>query len=238
MLLRINEEPQTSQKSFSEATEKSYSLVARAVYYAALTMATELQSKEEYHLLRKVYSVWICYERPIPYSDEPIIRYSIQPDEDYYYRDNTPLRECKSRFDDGDLLGIILISVPEIENLYFGKKTDSRYSRETVVMLHNLLAENVAMEDRLAFYYDANIIKKGCEDVSQISMVESYEQQIEERDQLVESYKLTISHMAIALGKARGWIATDVVSYIAENAGIDFDEARDLYETGLRNPRQ
>ncbi len=183
-LLRINEEPHTRQQTFRESDTASYSIVGRAVYYAATAMTTELKDTEHYHLLRKVYSVWICYKRPIAELTEPIISYSLQPDKNYYYRDGTPLTSCKRKFDNGDLLGIILISVPDVERIYTSGIPENGCSMETIRILHYLLTEQVETEQRFAFYYEHEIIKKGSERVSYVSMVEKYERltrELEER---------------------------------------------------------
>lgn len=83
--LRIGIEPQDSQETFSDVTENSYSLVGRAVYYGSVLLATVLQPREEYHNLRKVYSVWICYKRSIVDMRKPILRYSMAPEKNTGY---------------------------------------------------------------------------------------------------------------------------------------------------------
>ena len=99
--LRVDMEPQSSQKAFSIKNEKSYSLIARAMYYAGVLLATELQPEEEYHNIRKVYSIWICYKKPVPGVDEPVIRYSMKPEKEYYY--NTLKMEKEKQFIQTDI---------------------------------------------------------------------------------------------------------------------------------------
>ena len=177
LLLRINEEPQDSQQSYTEENEESYSLIARAVYYASLAMVTGIHSNEEYHKIRKVYSIWICFKRPIPEMRIPIISYSLKPDDDYKYIDGQPLQSNKRKFDNGDLMGIIMISVPDLENaIKKGKDAQNaqndKYSWETLVDLYNLLSNNISYEERRKFYYNTAIVKEGFEMESSVSTME------------------------------------------------------------------
>lgn len=174
LLLRINEEPQTSQQSYTEENKQSYSLVARAVYYASLAMVTGIHSNEEYHKIRKVYSIWICFKRPIPEIRVPVISYSLKPDDDYKYTDGKPLKTNKRKFDNGDLMGIIMISVPDLEDVIKKGKDayNDKYSWETFVDLYNLLSNNISYEERREFYYNTTIVKEGFEMESSVSTME------------------------------------------------------------------
>ena len=114
--LRINAEPQSLRYNYKETDSESYSLIGRGVYYAAMALAMEVQDKESFHSLRKVHSVWICYERPIANVYEPFLRYKMSPEFGYtYHNDNTSIHTNKHKFDDGNLLSVIFISVPDLE---------------------------------------------------------------------------------------------------------------------------
>ncbi len=170
-LLRINIEPQVKQETFDADNLTSYSLVARAVYYACVTMATELQTKEQYHFIRKVYSIWICYNRPIPDIREPIISYSMQPDEEYRYCNGAheTLETPRRKFDNGDLVSVILLSIPDIETAV--KKEKDRiggFTLKTLKELKYLLSDEVDTEKRREFMRKSGIIKKGVNDMSDL----------------------------------------------------------------------
>lgn len=191
LLLRINQEPQTTQQSFHEERPDSYSLVGRAMYYASLAMVTELKSKEEYHNIRKVYSVWICYKRPIPELREPVVSYSMRPDRDYKYKDGTPLSECKRKFDNGDLISVVLVSVPDVEAFYKhdSLKYNGQYEPETIDILYKLLSDELPGVQRKQFYYDEEIIVRGSEEGNSVSVIE------EVRQELTEIYKAEAAEM-------------------------------------------
>ncbi len=190
-MLRINEEPQTKQKSFQERNLKSYSLTARAVYYASLAVATQLNAKDEYHKIRKVYSVWICYERPLPEMREPVIRYSLCPEEEYRYEDGTPLRECKRKFDSGDLMGIVLVSVPDVERIYSDTALlhSGKYNKEMITVLYFLLSEQTESSCRKEFYYDRGIIVRGSEEGNTVSGMEEVRKMAEEERKWAEKFR-------------------------------------------------
>ncbi len=182
LMLRINEEAQTKQKAYHEKNQKSYSLTARAVYYASLTMATQLNAEQDYHKIRKVYSVWICYEHPVPEMREPVIRYSLRPDKEYAYKDGTPLSACKRKFDSGDLMGIVMISVPDVERIYHDTKLlhSGKYDAEIITVLYFLLSEKTDSSQRKQFYYDRGIIVRGSEEGNTVSGMEEMRIIIEE----------------------------------------------------------
>ena len=189
LLLRINEEPQTSQHSFSEEDSSSYSLVARAVYYASLAMVTGIKSNEEYHNIRKVYSIWICFKRPIPGIREPIIGFSMQPNRKYLYVDKRPLSENKHKFDNGDLMEIIMISVPDLEIYVRNGKSTEEFSLKVLTELHTLLSSKITYNDRKQFYHDFSIIKEGFEMESPVASMEfifEQERQLEESKRQAE----------------------------------------------------
>lgn len=162
--LRINTEPQSSQKSHTEENENSYSLVARAIYYASVAMATELQTSEQYHKIRKVYSVWICYDRPIPDLREPMIRYNMRPEKNYTYctKDadgKDSIFTNRHKFDDGDLISVILISVKDIDNAVKSGKTDfaDHYDLNTLKEIRSLVSDTVTAAERREFFRVADI---------------------------------------------------------------------------------
>jgi len=170
-VLRIDLESQTSQEFYSEGRKESYSLVGRAVYYAALTLATELGTGEGYHLLRKVYSVWFCYERPIPDVREPILRYSMGPELDYQYctpdgNGDTSIYSCRRKFDDGDLISVIMVSVPDVEEALRSGRTKfvDTYDLEELKGISMLLSDGVDRAKRKEFYRK-NGITKGDDDM-------------------------------------------------------------------------
>ena len=160
-------------------------------------MATELQTEEEYHNIRKVYSVWICYERPIADVDEPIIRYNMRPEEPYYYNtlkdgQRETIYANRHKFDDGDLISVIMISVPAIEKIikktkcYFDEKGMKRcfdsskimnladsYNVELLMELYELLSNKVKYEERSIFLRESKIdkgVKKSMDIVEQTVM--------------------------------------------------------------------
>lgn len=188
LILRINEEAQTKQKSYQERNLKSYSLTARAVYYASLAMATQLQSGEEYHKIRKVYSIWLCYERPIPEAGEPVIRYSLRMDKDYTYTDGTPLTDCRRKFDSGDLMEIVMVSVPDVERIYSSENLlhSGKYSEEMITVLYYLLSEKTDSSKRTEFYYDRGIIVRGSEEENKVTVMEELRMIIEEEKMITE----------------------------------------------------
>ncbi len=191
LLLRINEEAQDAMKSYSRENKTSYSLVARAAYYAAMTLVTQLQSKEEYHEIRKVYSVWTCFSRPIPEMREPVVSYSIRPDADYRYKDGTPLIQGKRRFDNGDLLSIILISVADVNRIYQNKEQlySGKYNPEAIEALYYLLSENTNSAQRKQYYYRKRIIVAGSEEGNRVSGIEELRSGVEELRSGVEELK-------------------------------------------------
>ncbi len=182
LLLRINTEAQTAQKTYSERNQQSYSLAARAVYYASLAMATQLRSKEEYHKIRKVYSIWFCYDYPIAEMREPVIRYSMHPDAAYTYADGTPLLASKRKHDSGDLMGIIFVSVKDVERIYRDSSLlhSGKYDAEMITVLYHLLSEKTDSTERKKFYYDRGIIKPGSEEESKVSELEELREITEE----------------------------------------------------------
>ena len=182
LMLRINEETQTKQKTFQEKNLKSYSLAARAVYYASLAMATQLNADREYHRIRKVYSVWICYEYPVPEIREPVISYSLRPDREYTYKDGMPVSECRRKFDSGDLMGIVMISVPDVDRIYSDSSLlySGKYNAEMITVLYFLLSEKTDSSQRKKFYYDRGIIVRGSEEGNTVSGMEEMRMIIEE----------------------------------------------------------
>lgn len=166
--LRIDTEPQDSQETYSKKTEDSYSLVARAVYYGSVLLATALQPGESYHNLRKVYSVWICFKRPVADMREPILRYNMTPEKEYrYYKKDAngedSIHSCRHKFDDGDLLSVILISVPDIEIAVKKNQSGSDCDYDHIMLeeLYKLLSPEVTMEERKEFFADKNIDSGG-----------------------------------------------------------------------------
>lgn len=245
LLLRINEEPQTSQEAYSKTNKDSYSLVARAAYYASLAMVTGIHSEEEYHWIRKVYSVWICFARPIPSMREPIISYGLKPDEDYKYVDGTSLSSSKRKFDNGDLMGIILISVPDLENFVAKGKAAGKYSQETLEELYTLLSNDISYDNRKEFYHDTVIVKEGFEMRSSVSTIErtlEKERQLDERanqlDERANQFDIEKQQFAeekvvrtvIKLSNEIGWSDDTIIQKIAEQLEVTQEEAENLFE--------
>ena len=109
---------------------------------------------------------------------------SLKPNEAYQYVDGTPLNRSKRKFDNGDLIGIIMISVPDLENFVANEKSTEKYSLEILTDLYNLLSNNVSYEERKNLYYDTAIVKEGFEMVNSISTIERMyvkEKHLEER---------------------------------------------------------
>ena len=215
-------------------------------------MVTGIRSKEEYHLIRKVYSIWICFARPIPDVKEPVISYSLKPDEDYKYIDGTSLNSSKRKFDNGDLMGVIMISVPDLEKFVAEGKSTKKYSLETLTELYHLLSNKVSYEERKNFYYDTAIVKEEFEMGNSVSTMESAfemikqaeeinkqtderikqfeekEKQFEEKEKQFEEAKVveTITN----IGSRYGWSDSTVVQEIAEQLKITQQEAEDLFD--------
>lgn len=188
--LRINEEAQSSQKSYSLTNEKSYSLVGRAIYYGATALVTEIKSEEEFHMLHKVYSIWICYERPIPDIREPVIRYGMKPEFDYKYIkrgnfDAASITTNRHKFDDGDLIGVILVSIPDIKLAIKTGQTEfsEKYDIDMLKNLYTLLADDVKTEERMEFYKSKHILEG---DDSNMTI---FEQVMKEHDELTQQNK-------------------------------------------------
>lgn len=246
--LRIDEEPQIKQQAFSDQSEDSYSLVGRAVYYASVTMATELLSKERYHEIRKVYSIWICYHKPIPEIDEPVISYSLRPTKDYRYTDGEPLSNCKRKFDNGDLLEIILISVKDVEKAYFSGDVPEGYTAGDINILYYLLSENMEMKDRVRFYHDQGIIKEGCEQVSNVSIIEQFSQLVEEEKARAEEEKaraeeekartdeaiLQHTRTIVELGRLKNMSERNIIDDIMRRSNVPRESAAELYNRVAR----
>ncbi len=185
--LCIDTEPQDTKKTYSDKTEESYSLVARAIYYGALLLATSLQPGESYHNLRKVYSVWICYKRPIADMREPILRYNFNPEKEYRYCRKDAFGEdsiysCRRKFDDGDILSVILISVPDIEAVIERGFVDTvdNYDYETLYDLYNLLSPKVSAGTRKEFYKVTQIDDGG---ENSVNVLERLRTEIAEKDE-------------------------------------------------------
>lgn len=184
--LRVDVEPQDSQETYSDKTKESYSLIARAVYYASTLLATALQPGESYHNLRKVYSVWICFKRPIADLREPIIRYNITPEKDYKYckKDSSgedSIYSCRHKFDDGDILSVILISVPDIETALKNGQLDfaDNYDEGMLKDLYSLLSPKVSNEERMKFYADKHIDDGG---EYSVNVVQRLKEELARRD--------------------------------------------------------
>ncbi len=95
---------------------------------------------------------------------EPILRYSMAPEKEYRYctKDSSgedSIYSCRRKFDDGDMLSIILISVPDIETVIEKKQFTSAgsYDYETLKDLYGLLSPKVPAEERIKFYYETII---------------------------------------------------------------------------------
>ena len=167
--LRIDVEPQSTQQTFRQGNESSYSLVQRGIYYGALTMATLLKSAESYHKIHKVYSIWLCYASPIACCKEPIIRYKMQHVKDYKYTDGSSIYKEKHKFDAGDLLEVVFISV-----------NDLCEDDEIQFNLKQLLDKDIPCEERLSFYKENEIVNKEGGIGMGIISYEELKQQLEE----------------------------------------------------------
>lgn len=221
--LRIDTEPQDSQETYSVKTEDSYSLVARAVYYGAVLLATALQPGESYHNLRKVYSVWICYKRPVADMREPILRYSMAPEKEYRYntKDSSgkdSIYSCRRKFDDGDILSVILISVPDIEAAIEKKQPDfaGGYDYETLKDLYSLLSPKVSNEERKKFYtskniddggeYSVNVVERLKEEIARkdremAEEIEKKDKEMAKKDEAIIALEEKIAQLQLALQK-------------------------------------
>ncbi len=222
--LRIDTEPQTSQESYSEERDESYSLIARAVYYGAVLLATELQTEEEYHKIRKVYSVWICYERPVPGIREPVLRYSMQPEKEYRYctkdksgRDS--IYTNRHKFDDGDLISIIMISVKDIENAVRSGKDGYKgeYNFDVLNDLNLLLSTNITNEERFEFYAKQSIDKGGSETVT---VFEKSQMEIRTQADMITAQKNEIAAQANMIILQKNEIAAQNDMITAQNDKI------------------
>lgn len=212
-------------------------------------MVTGIRSREEYHQIRKVYSVWICFKRPIPEVREPILSYSLKPDEAYQYVDGTPLNKNKRKFDNGDLIGIVMISIPDLENFVANEKSTKKYSLEILTDLYNLLSNNVSYEERKNFYYDTAIVKEGFEMVNSVStiermhekekrleektrQIEEKERQLEEKErQTEEKARQGIVKMVIKFGNKFSLSKKEIVEEIVEELGVTKMEAEFLFNS-------
>lgn len=231
-LLRIDVEPQSTQKSYNEASLESYSLVARAFYYAALTLVTELREGDEYHKIRKAYSIWICYERPIPGIEEPIIRYNVKPEHEYHYTNGDSITTNHHKFDDGDLLSVVLISVPDIEKACEGKvrKIAQPYDSELLKDLRMMLSDNVVFEERKAFYKNHNILEGDDTMIDLESFAERYEKIVEKEKEEIKAEAnkellLTIIQMSIEDGRSD----EKTIETISKKLKVDEETARQYY---------
>ncbi len=205
-------------------------------------MVTGIRSREEYHQIRKVYSVWICFKRPIPEVREPILSYSLKPDEAYQYVDGTPLNKNKRKFDNGDLIGIVMISIPDLENFVANEKSTKKYSLEILTDLYNLLPDNVSYEERKNFYYDTAIVKEGFEMANSVSTIERMHEkekrleekirQIEEKErQTEEKARQGIAKMVIKFGNKFSLSKKEIVEEIVEELGVTKMEAEFLFNS-------
>ncbi len=247
-LLRINIEPQASQQSYSESRAESYSLVARAVYNACLAMATELQTAEQYHAIRKVYSIWICYKRPVPDVREPVISYSIKPDEDYPYAGGGTVKIPRRKFDDGDLLGVVLLSMPDIEAAVRQGRSTSKFAVETLGELCYLLSGGIARNEREAFMRQKGIIREGVNNMAEAlsleermmaaaerlvekQVAEQVEKQVAEQveKQVAEQVEKQVADSIIEIGREFHLSAPEIVARLGKKLSISEDKALQLY---------
>ena len=232
--LRVDMEPQSSQKAFSIKNEKSYSLIARAMYYAGVLLATELQPEEEYHNIRKVYSIWICYKKPVPGVDEPVIRYSMKPEKEYYYNTlkngkRETIYSNRHKFDDGDLISVILISVPAIEEVVKNPhkyingngnvKFADTYNFDTLSELYTLLSDKVSTKERKVFLEEKHIEERG-----ERSM-DFFEQAVMEAEKAKEDARLAKEDARLAkedarLAKEKAKIDVEIVERFTEVLSI------------------
>lgn len=245
--LRIDIEPQSSQQTFRPQDDGSYSLVQRGIYYGALTMSTSLKNKESYHKIHKVYSIWLCYKNPLASCNEPIIRYKMQPAEDYRYTDGSSILNEKHKFDSGDLLEVIFISV---NNLHDNVREQ--------LNLKNLLQESSEHEQRKEFYEENGIISEEggigmpiieYEELKQViekqykEDMKVAEQRIEER--LKKQYKERMKEIGKEIGKEESAInhitrmyhkgryssKEEAATQISDLLGEDIDFVRKVLQT-------
>lgn len=207
-LLRINIEPQASQQSYSESRAESYSLVARAVYNACLAMATELQTAEQYHAIRKVYSIWICYKRPVPDVREPVISYSIKPDEDYPYAGGGTVKIPRRKFDDGDLCYLLSGGIARNEREAFMRQKG--IIREGV----NNMAEALSLEERMMAAAERLVEKRVAEQVEK---------------QVAERVEKQVADSIIEIGREFHLSAPEIVARLGKKLSISEDKALQLY---------
>ena len=258
--LRVNTEPQTKRYNYTETYSKSYSLIGRGIYYAAMALAMEIQSEEEFHLLRKVYSIWICYERPIANVYEPILRYKMNPEFEYtYHNNNSSIHTNKHKFDDGNLLSVIFISVPDLEravNAYKKPHYKENYDYEFLKGLYTILSNDVGIKEREQFYYDSKIIKKKglvkdmrpfvleldmayANDImkQQKMAIQEMDTTIQEMDTTIQEMDTTIQRKNLKLasnlfksGKLDGLTQEKAISLIMEEVEVDYNGALELYK--------
>ncbi len=244
--LRVNTEPQTKRYHYTQRDEKSYSLIGRGTYYAAMALVMEIQSEEEFHLLRKVYSIWICYERPIANVYEPILRYKMNPEFEYtYHKDGSSIHTNRHKFDDGNLLSVIFISVPDLEQvvtLYEKQHYKENYDYEFLKGLYTILSNNVSIEEREQFYCNSKIIKeKGLVKdmqpfVLELDMayandiMEKQKTAIQELDTTIQRKNLKFAFNLLKSGQLKGLNQEDSIKLIIEEIEVDYNEALELYK--------
>ena len=91
-----------------------YDIVTRGVYYASRLISSQYGTEfvgEEFHKLKKVYSIWICMEPP-KYGTNSIINFKIEPEVLYGKFPREKIEKMKY-----DLLDVVMIFVSTPEDV-------------------------------------------------------------------------------------------------------------------------
>ena len=184
--------------------------------------------------IRKVYSIWICYKKPVPGVDEPVIRYSMKPEKEYYYNTlkngkRETIYSNRHKFDDGDLISVILISVPAIEEVVKNPhkyingngnvKFADTYNFDTLSELYTLLSDKVSTKERKVFLEEKHIEERGDRSM------DFFEQAVMEAEKAKEDARLAKEDARLAkedarLAKEKAKIDVEIVERFTEVLSI------------------
>ena len=155
-----------------------------------------------------MYSIWICYKRPVPDVREPVISYSIKPDEDYPYAGGGTVKIPRRKFDDGDLCYLLSGGIARNEREAFMRQKG--IIREGV----NNMAEALSLEERMMAAAERLVEKQVAEQVEK---------------QVAERVEKQVADSIIEIGREFHLSAPEIVARLGKKLSISEDKALQLY---------
>ena len=177
----------------------------------------------------------------------------MNPEFEYtYHNDNSSIHTNKHKFDDGNLLSVIFISVPDLEravNAYKKPHYKENYDYEFLKGLYTILSNDVGIKEREQFYYDSKIIKKKglvkdmrpfvleldmayANDImkQQKMAIQEMDTTIQEMDTTIQRKNLKLASNLLKSGRLDGLTQEKAISLIMEEVEVDYNGALELYK--------